>query len=122
MYLLDILMLCGVLQYYFLLLFIILLCVFVVCIFDVFVYAYVLFSVLPSQLPELNYILMMIKNFCLKFSVYTYNFGASEHKQITSRKFTIMRRAAKQECHIGRNIWKARSIKFGRTKNFQNLA
>jgi len=69
MYLLDILMLCGarlcVLQCYFLLLFIILLCVFVVCIFGVFVYAYVLFSVLWAQLPELNYMKKVVINFRL---------------------------------------------------------
>jgi len=42
------------------LLFIILLCVFAVCFFGVFVYAYVLFSVLWSQLPQLNCMTMMI--------------------------------------------------------------
>jgi len=61
-YLLDILMLCGVLQCYFLLLFIILLCVFVVCFFGVFVYAYGLFSVLWAQLPELNYMMIVLIN------------------------------------------------------------
>jgi len=60
MYLLDILMLCGVLQCYFLLLFIILLYVFVVYIFGVFVCAYVLFSVLWAQLLELNYMRMIM--------------------------------------------------------------